>query len=322
LFSLVCSVQFSLAQTISLVGNVKNAQDDPLHFAFVQDNLKRSTYTDSLGNFNLNTNAHTILRINCSGYRDTSIALNGRTNLQVVLISTNSGALTGVAGDASNQAMRNTFRDELTPTSGSQFSVGGGSILPSFNPKEETEGSKYFIKGWAHGYVVTMKDSTIQDPGFFYDYDKMGGGLLLSKDKRSAIEVNRDIVKSFTLYDNSNVAYTFANVSQINPTHYVEVLVSGDKYKIYKTIKTTFEKENFSSDGVMSQGHNYDLYTDESTYYVYEVKTNTLQPIALKKKSLKEAFAKDADKLNKYMSDNSGTIDDFYLTNLGEFMNE
>lgn len=324
---LFSAARLSFAQTATVTGTVKDAQGDPLHFAFVQDKQKHGTYTDSLGNFTIEASPNATIRVNCAGYGDTAFALNNRSSLQIVLNL--SGAATGqaasnITGDAGSQTMRNTFRDELTPQSeGSGVNTGVGSILPTFNPKEETEGSRYLVKGWAHGYVVTMKDSTVQSPGFLYDYDKMGGGLLLSKDKRSAIEVNRDIVKSFTLYDEANTAYTFENVPQLNATHYVQVLASGNKYKIYKEIKTTFEKANFSSDGVMSQGHNYDLYKDEATYYVYDVQNNAMQKVTLKKKALKDAFAKDADKVNKFIADHSSdTIDDFYLSNLGSFMNE
>ena len=42
----------------------------------------------------------------------------------------------------------------------------------------------------------------------------------------------------------------------------------------------------------------------------------------LKKKSLKTAFPKDADKVNKYLNDNPGDIDDAYLAKLGAFMNQ
>jgi hypothetical protein len=323
---LLFSTYFAGAQTTTITGTVKDKQGNALHFAFVQDNQKHSTYTDSTGSFNVEANANATLAVNCAGYRDTTIAVNGRNNLEIVLSLSGTGQgteVSNVSGEASTESMRNTFRGVISQQNeNSGIYSTAGTVLPTFNPKEETEGSRYLIKGWAHGYVVTSKDSTVQNSGFLYDYDKMGGGLLLTKDKKSAIEINRDIVKSFTLFDNANEAYKFANVPQISTTHYVQVLASGSKYNIYKAIKTTFEKANFTTDGVLTQGHNFDLYKDEYTYYVLDVKTNTLQEIALKKKSLKLAFAKEADKINKYLFENSNTIDDFYLTNLGATMNE
>ena len=100
------------------------------------------------------------------------------------------------------------------------------------------------------------------------------------------------------------------------------MLSDGTNYKIYKSIKTTFVKANYSSDGVASTGNNYDEYHDDFDYYVLNVKTNQLQEISLKKKVIKQVFAADADKLNKFMADNSGDIDEAYLGSLGDFLNK
>jgi hypothetical protein len=322
--------QLAMAQTTTVTGNVKDTQGDPLHFAFVQDSQKHGAYTDSLGNFSLELSPNATLRVNCAGYRDTTFVVNNSTNLAIVMSPAANGPAPTVAAEANaanQQSVKSTLGDAMTLQNANlavatQFDAAAGATLPVFMPKEETVGSRYLIKGWSHGYVINSKDATVQNPGFLFAYDKMGGGLLLTKDRSSAVEINKDLVKSFTLYDNVNRAYTFERVPQIDDNHYVEVVASGNKYKIYKAIKTRFEKANYSSDGVMSSGNNYDEYVDEDTYYVYNVQTNALQKIALKKKAIKEAFAKDDDKVNKFMSDNSGDIDDNYLSNLGSYMNE
>jgi len=98
---------------------------------------------------------------------------------------------------------------------------------------------------------------------------------------------------------------------------------NGDKYKIYKAIRTSFVKSNYTTDGLTTSGNAYDEYKDEGTYYVYDVQTNDLQKITLKKKALKATFAKDGDKLNKFMTDHSSDdIDDTYLSGLGVYMNQ
>ena len=73
--------------------------------------------------------------------------------------------------------------------------------------------------------------------------------------------------------------------------------------------------------GVTQHGNDYDEYVDEGDYYLV---TGGSQPqkFAAKKKALKEVFAKDVDKLNKFMSDNSGSINDEYLGKLGAYLNE
>lgn len=322
------------AQTVTVTGTVKSTEGDPLHFAFVQDKqYKHGTFTDSVGTFTLAVSPTTTLRINCVGYKDTLINVNSQTNFNVVLRVNNISISANAAGGnaavaANNDFQRASLRNDLSLSDsrgggGSQFVAGQGTSIPTFQPKGETVGSRYFFKGWVHGYVVNSKDSIVQNPIFQFEYDKMGGALLLTKDNRTAIEVDKDLVKSFTIYDNMNRPYTFARVPQIDNNHYVEVVASGDKYKIYKAIKTNFIKSNYSTDGLASTGNNYDEYVDESTYYVYDVKNNALQKVALKKKALKEGFAKEADKFNKFASDHSSDdIDDFYLTSLGSYMNE
>jgi len=325
IFLFVAISSIANAQTITATGMVKDSLGDPLHFAFVQDKQEKTgAFTDSLGNFTIQVNPNGILRINCAGYKEAEVNVGNKTNFSIVLNFLPGVTVNGVVTEsAQRQILKSTFNDAINLQAGSQFDASAGAIIPVFQPKEETVGSRYLLKGWVHGYVINSKDSIVQNPNFQFEYDKMGGGLLLTKDKTSAIEIDRDLVKSFTLYDNANVPYTFENVPQIDKTHYVEVVASGNKYKIYKAIKTNFEKSNYTTDGLSSTGNNYDEYVDEKTYYVYNVQTNALQKITLKKKVLKDTFAKDGDKINKFMSDHSSdTIDDTYLSSLGSYMNE
>ncbi len=76
------------------------------------------------------------------------------------------------------------------------------------------------------------------------------------------------------------------------------------------------------NNGVTAHGNDYDEYVDDADYYVLDIKAGQPQKLSLKKKSIKEDFAKDADKVNKYLSDNSGSIDDAYLSKLGAYMNQ
>ncbi|HAL81934.1 MAG TPA: hypothetical protein DCO83_06625, partial [Mucilaginibacter sp.] len=95
----------------------------------------------------------------------------------------------------------------------------------------------------------------------------------------------------------------------------------GKKYKIYKLVKTDFVKSNYSTNGITSQGNNYDEYVNSGDYYVLNIGSNQLQKFALRKKVIKLAFAAEADKINKFLTDNSADIDDAYLSKLGDYMN-
>jgi hypothetical protein len=345
-------IGFASAQTISISGTVKTADGDALHLAFVQDKqYKNGAYTDSLGSFSLAVNPNSKLKVSCWGFRDTLIDINNQTTFAIVLkptvnIVASRSNITPQADDHNNINMATfsagTVRDEpsvpnhletysyqaspthkvtVTLTSGS-FDMAQGAVFPVFTHKEATQGSRYLFDDWVHGYVVTAADSVIQNPVLFFNYDKIGGGLLLTKDKHAAIEVYRENVKSFTLFDALNQPLTFAPVPEIDKTHYVQVIASGNNYKIYKTIKTKFIASNYESDGLASTGNNFDLYQDEFDYYILNVKTNQLQKIGLKKKVLKQAFAADGTKADGYFKTNDGDIDDNYLASLGDYMNK
>jgi len=340
-------IGFVSAQTISISGTVKTADGDALHLAFVQDKqYKNGAYTDSVGGFSLAVNPNSKLKVSCKGFKDTLISINNQTTFAVVLkpAVTIVGARSNITpqADDHNDVNFATFsggmvRDEpsvpnhkeiytgpggpVTLTSGS-YDMAQGAIFPVFTHKEATQGNRYLFSTWVHGYVVNSRDSVIQNPALFFNYDKMGGGLLLTKDKHAAIEVFRENVKSFTLFDALNQPLTFAPVPEIDKTHYVQVIASGNNYKIYKTIKTRFIASNYESDGLASTGNNFDLYEDEFDYYILNVKTNQLQKIGLKKKVLKQAFAADGTKADGYFKTNDGDIDDNYLASLGDYMNK
>jgi hypothetical protein len=55
---------------------------------------------------------------------------------------------------------------------------------------------------------------------------------------------------------------------------------------------------------------------------VVDVQNNQQLKLSLKKKSIKEDFANEAAKVNKYLSDNGGSINDAYLSKLGAYMNQ
>jgi len=343
---------FASAQTIGISGTVKTSDGDALHLAFVQDQqYKNGAYTDSTGSFSLTVYANSKLKVVCRGFRDTLVSVNNQTTFAIVLrpavnivasrsniqkpaddhtainMTTFSATMTRDEPSVPNHAQSFSYKIDPThtttvPLSAGSYDMAQGAIFPVFTHKEATQGSRYLFDNWVHGYVLNAGDSVIQSPELFFNYDKMGGSLLLSKDKHSAIEVYKENVKSFTLFDALNQPSTFAMVPDIDKGHYTQVLSSGNNYKIYKAIKTKFEAANYVSDGVAATGNNFDSYEDEYTYYILNVKTNQLQKITLKKKALKQAFAADGNKADGYFKTNDADIDDNYLASLGDYMNK
>lgn len=314
------------AQTITAIGTVHDQNGNPLHFAFVQDKqYKYAVYTDSLGGFTLTVNPTSRLMVDCYGFKDTTVNVANQTNFQIVLhaLTTIEAQKDGVVAQSNVNRFSNQAALSQNAMGQTVIATGQGTMFPSFSIKEQTEGRRYLYGNWVHGYVISAGDSLIQNSKFWFNYDKMGGGLLLSQDRNSAIEVNRDQIKSFTLYDQSNMSVTYENVPLIDKVHYVEVISSGKKYKIYRTLKTKFVKADYTTNGISSSGNNFDSFQDSHEYYVLNLQNNALEKLELKKKSIKNDFANEPEKVNKYIADHSSdSIDESYLSNLGSYMNE
>jgi hypothetical protein len=315
-FLLAVTVQLTSAQAISATGTVKDEQGNPVRFAFIRDRpFKSATFSDSLGNFKLMVNPNSTLQITGQGYSDATINTTNNTTFEVVLKHLN-GANAVVNGSSRTQGSLS-----LGNSTANQASQLGWSATMPGHKLDAVHGSRYFFDDWAYGFVIDDKDSLVQYPSYLYNYDKIGGGFLYTQDTKTAMEINRDYIKSFTLFSSNGETAVFEKAPDIDKTHYVQVLASGKKYKIYKLVKTDFVKSNYSTNGITSQGNNYDEYVNSGDYYVLNIGSNQLQKFALRKKVIKLAFAAEADKINKFLTDNSADIDDAYLSKLGDYMN-
>jgi len=300
------------AQTSAITGTVKDEHGNPLHFVFVGDmQNKYAVFTDSLGNFSIPAKSDAKLKFSLLGYKEEDLSA-ASTSLQVVLKST------GEAADAQ------TVSTDLKTTDANQplATMGDGGVIAPTHQKSELRGSMYIFKNFAHGYVITASDDINYSPNYLFDYDKMGGALLLTQNKRVITEVAWDQIQSFVLYSNNDERFVFTKAPNIDKSHYVQVLASGDKYKIYKLIKTRFVKADYVNAGVIAHGTDFDEYVDEPDYYVVDVQSGKAKKLSLKKKSIKESFIKEADKTNKYLSDNGGSINDKYLSKFGDYINQ
>lgn len=320
----VITVQFIMAQTKNASGTVKNEKGEAVSSALVQvADANEATYTDSLGFFTLPVKDNTSLLVVAKGYKDEKVA--PKENLTVVLKpgkSTFKGnnlsdpnKVVATAVDQQNQIHGFSFFNLAT--------TNGAGALFNVSRKEDTRGSRYLVgDGWAKGYVVDNTGARVKNDDFSYNYDKINGSLLLTQDKRAAVDVDRDKFKSFTIYDKLDQPQTYELITAINPTHYSQVLADGSKYKIYKFTKTTFVKANYQTDGMTSSGNHYDEYVDELEYYVFNVKTSALQKISIKNKAIKQVFAAEADKVKAFYADHADDdINETFLKNLADSLN-
>jgi hypothetical protein len=201
------------------------------------------------------------------------------------------------------------------------YGSGASSNMPVFKPVDAIHGSLYLFDDWVRGALVSSDGLVYNDPSYGFDYNKVDGALLFTKDRKSAIQVDDSKIRSFTLCDKQDNPENFILVPVIDPAHFVQIIADGNKYKIYKLTLTHFIKNNYHNDGMTSTGNNYDEYADDYSYFVV-FGSAAPQKFALKKKALKVIFKSDIDKLNKFFDTNSGDIDDNYLHEMGDFMNK
>ena len=309
-------LNLAIAKSPDFSGTITDSKGNTLHHVFVGDiQYKTATFTDSLGNFSIAVHADSKLQINVAGYRDTIVsATPGASGVQLTLSagnaiansSTTVSAQVNIEGSNSNRVV--TFTD-------------GGSIAPAHR-KQDTKGSQYLFDIFVHGYLIDAAGDVIYSAAYQFDYDKITGSLLLSRDGKTIENVNWDQVQRFTLFSPTDQRYDFEKLADIDKSHYLQSLGSGNKYKIFKQISTKFIKSDYANSGMIQHGNDYDEYVDDANYYVFDVQAKQVLKLSLKKKSIKEDFSKEADKVNKFLSSNSGSIDDEYLTKLGTFLNQ
>ncbi|MFI5188239.1 MAG: hypothetical protein ACHQF0_16025 [Chitinophagales bacterium] len=216
------------------------------------------------------------------------------------------------------EMMRNDFSN-FARAEDSRFITAGS--IPSFTPKEETVGSRYLFDKWVHGVVVSVVDSVYSDPNTLFNYNKAAGTLIMTKDKKTAIELYLNKIKSFTLSDDKT--YHFERVGIINDNDFFLTLVKNNsKYSLYKLVKTKFIAANYSTNGIIETGNKYDEYKDIATYYVVLPGGKEFKKIELKKKSIKTVLTAGGSKVDKYMSDNSGEVDEAFLIGLVTDLNQ
>ncbi|MDN3582366.1 hypothetical protein [Mucilaginibacter flavus] len=201
--------------------------------------------------------------------------------------------------------------------------ITSGGMAYNLTNKEDTKGSQFLFDTWVKGSMADAKGNAVNADGYSFNYDKLGGALLLSQDKQTAIAVDKDRARTFILYDKADKALKFEYVPVIDAKLYCEVLSAGAKYKIYKLTKTKFIKADYKNDGISSSGNKYDEFTDEFGYYVADAKGGAPQKISLKNKAIKQAFAADADKVKAYFdAHKDDKINDAFLAGLGDALNQ
>src|SRR5581483_10293716 len=138
-------------------------------------------------------------------------------------------------------------------------------------------GSRYQFDTFAHGFFVDMKGRQVYNQYYLFNYEKVSGYLLVTVDRSNIMKIDKDQIKSFTLYDNLDHRHDFEKIPIVDTDHFVQVLADGDKYKIYKLTKTQFAASDFAHTAAGGSGKEYDEYVDDTEYYLLDVKSKQLQ---------------------------------------------
>jgi hypothetical protein len=218
-----------------------------------------------------------------------------------------------------SQQIQDIFQDYSSAQTSARYT---GSFLPQFNPKEETKGRRYFFNRWVNGMVIDTANNVFNKTAYLFNYDKIGKSLLCTVDRATVYELNSGSIKSFVLQTDS-AQYSFERISAVNNGNYVQQIVKGEKYSLYKSIKTTFIKSDFYTDGMVERGNRYDEYLDETAYYVLFPGGKDWQKIELKKKSIRTVLSAESAKVNKYFRDHSDDdFDEDFIRGLVNFLNQ
>lgn len=301
----------SFAQTVTVSGSVTDQKGAAVPFAFIYDSQHPyATYADSTGTFNFKADPKSHLFATANNYSKADVKITNPSDVKIVM--SGGPSVSSIAPSLTNIFKQQEGFENMTE----------GSLTRIGQHQENIHGSRFLFNEWVHGYTRTAKDSIKQNDRYLFNYDKIDGKLIIATGGSDMHLGVKNENKQFILFDGSGKQFIFEDVPEIDSKHYVQVMASGAKYKIYKTINTKFVKSDYENNGITQHGNNYDEFVDESDYYLIKQPNGQPQKFSLKKKSIKTAFGVEGEKAGKFISDNSGDIDDAYLQKLGEYMNQ
>lgn len=302
----------SFAQ-INLIGSVNDEDGKSIPFAFIKEpKHSNATFSDASGNFVLKVaDPGDGLTATAVNYNGVMVKVDNPQATKIILAG--NGGTTPDITYGTDAFKENLSTQGITRNAGSQYIAAEKGL----------HGSRYLFNNWVHGFVVNLEDSIQQQNNLRYNYAKVEGTLLYTEDGKTIKQFDGRQIKSFTIFNDEGQAYVFESVPEINTNHFVQVLASGSKYKIYKLLLTKFKPADYVSNGMTSTGTTYDEFLDETTYYVVKGAKGQPQKLQLKKKAIKIAFTEEADKVTKFASaHDADDIDDKYLKQLGDELNK
>ncbi len=201
----------------------------------------------------------------------------------------------------------------------SMHPITSGSNINAFNSPENTKGRRYFFDQWVKGKVIVNDGKEIGNEEYLFNFDKVTNNLLVTQDKKTVIEVNKESIKEIHLREDGK-DYVFAKVDKISTYRFVEVMEKNDKLSLYKTINTHLVKADYTTNGLTESGNPYDEYIDLPVYVI--IYKGDMRTVSLKFGSIKANLKEESKKVKDYYADHlNDEVDENYLKNLVEYIN-
>lgn len=301
-YSLLSALFFILSVTIKAQsdstkkqifhGVVKNEKNKAIQNASViVEGEEKGTTTDSEGFFKITARPNAMLVISADGYEPFHIPVRRAESVRLVMLKNN-----GSDNDPDNvaneftkqQTASNDFRNYVNTESSRNYT---GSYLSVIKANEGTVGSRFLFDKWLDSKLTDKKNNQISVKEYSFNYDKMGGKILATNDQKTIIEIDESTLSGFSFTDPMGQEIIFKKVDAIEKNKFLIVLAEkvNNGYSLYKNLKTEFVKADYSNNGLIRSGHNYDEYVDKPEYFIIGPDSVSYK-IDLKEKSFKKVL--------------------------------
>jgi hypothetical protein len=147
--------------------------------------------------------------------------------------------------------------------------------------------------------------------------------LLVTRDFRSMLTVEKDKFKSVTFYYRDSV-FILGHVNLINSRDlFFELLKNDNRYSLYLNILTKFKDVNYRTDGLVSEGNTYADLINIPIYFIVFPNKQYRKLNSIDKKSILKAFSSDInkDKAEQWLSDKNPAGGEAMLMSLVMYLN-
>jgi len=221
---------------------------------------------------------------------------------------------------------QNSFQSSSPYTGKIVTSNGNDVMLPSYaQGDKDVQGSSYFSKDWVKGSVTLSNTKVFSDDAYVFMFDKVDESLYFKK-ADSPVTMQADVNKliAFTLFTDRPHTFMKAAYFGSRETEFFEVLLLDEKkYSLVKSVKTSLEESHASKGAqAMTQTLTSSVsYLDEVKYFIFQ--QGKLTEVALKRKKIADAFpAGDAQKVEAYLKEHGGNLNEEYAVDMLKDLNE